>query len=137
MCAPALRRLLPRIGVKSESSRACAPGSHNVSRMTPQLIIDSNGGAAFEDGPDRGRVLIAGESTDNAYSLMELTVAARIGEVGFGPHLHRDIEELFVVRKGTLGVPARFRRNPSHGRRRGACAARGKARLPEHLGRSR
>ena len=70
--------------------------------MRPQLIIDSNGGTAFEDGPDRGRVLISGESTDNAYALMELTVAARGGEVGFGPHLHHDIEELFVVRRGTL-----------------------------------
>lgn len=63
---------------------------------------DSSGGAAFEDGLDRGRVLIAGESTDNAYSLMELTVAAREGDVGFGPHLHHDIDEVFVVRKGTL-----------------------------------
>ena len=102
MCPPALRRLLLRIGVKSESSGACPPGSHNVSRMRPQLIIDSNGGTAFEDGPDRGRVLISGESTDNAYALMELTVAERGGEVEFGPHLHHDIEELFVVRRGTL-----------------------------------
>lgn len=70
--------------------------------MRPQLIIDSNGGTAFEDGPDRGRVLISGESTDNAYSLMELTVAEREGDPGFGPHLHHDIEELFIVRKGAL-----------------------------------
>ena len=59
-------KMLPRMGVTSERPEAFAPGSHNVSRMTPQLIIDSNGGVAFEDGPDRGRVLIAGESTDNA-----------------------------------------------------------------------
>ncbi len=70
--------------------------------MTSELIVDSNGGAPFEDGLDRGRILIAGESTDNAYSLMELIVAARGGEVGFGPHLHHDIDEVFVVRKGTL-----------------------------------
>ena len=70
--------------------------------MTPQLIIDSIGGMSFEDGLDRGRILIAAESTDNAYSLMELTVASRGGEVGFGPHLHHEIEEVFVVRKGTL-----------------------------------
>jgi mannose-6-phosphate isomerase-like protein (cupin superfamily) len=88
--------------VTSESSGVSTPGSHSISRVTPELIIDSNGGVAFEDGPDRGRVLISGESTDNAYSLMELTVAIRGGEVGFGPHLHHDIEELFVVRKGTL-----------------------------------
>lgn len=70
--------------------------------MVPELIIDSGGGASFEDGPDRGRVLIAGESTDNVYSLMELTVAARGSEVGFGTHLHHDIDEVFVVRQGML-----------------------------------
>ncbi len=70
--------------------------------MTPSLIIQSSGGASFEDGPDHGRVLIAGESTDYAYSLMELTVAPREGDVGFGPHLHHDIDEVFVVRTGTL-----------------------------------
>ena len=70
--------------------------------MTSEFIIDSKGGASFEDGPDCGRVLIAGESTANVYSLMELTVAARGAEVGFGPHLHHDIDEVFVVRHGTL-----------------------------------
>ena len=70
--------------------------------MTISPIIPPNGGASFEDGPDRGRVLIPGESTDNAYSLMELTVAPRETDVGFGPHMHNDIDEVFVIRKGTL-----------------------------------
>ena len=70
--------------------------------MTPQLIVDSNGGFSFEDGLDRGRILIPGESTNNAYSLMELTVASHGSEVGFGPHLHHDIDEVFVVREGSL-----------------------------------
>ena len=70
--------------------------------MTPPLIVDPNGGVSFEDGLDRGRILIGGQSTDNACSLMELTVAARGGEVGFGPHLHHDIDEVFIVREGTL-----------------------------------
>lgn len=76
--------------------------SRNVARMTREFVIDAHGGASFEDGLDRGRVLIAGDSTDNVYSLMELTVAERGGEVGFGPHLHHDIDEVFVVREGTL-----------------------------------
>ena len=70
--------------------------------MTREFVIDANGGAWFEDGLDRGRVLIAGDSTDNVYSLMELTVAERGGEVGFGAHLHHDIDEVFVVRQGAL-----------------------------------
>lgn len=56
----------------------------------------------FEDGPDRGRVLISGESTNYAYSLMELTIAPRAADVGFGPHVHNDIEEVFYVRGGAL-----------------------------------
>jgi mannose-6-phosphate isomerase-like protein (cupin superfamily) len=90
------------MGARSESGRRECVGPHSVAAMTRSLIIHSNGGTSFEDGPDRGRVLIAGESTDNAYSLMELTVAPREPDVGFGPHLHLDINEVFVVRKGTL-----------------------------------
>ncbi len=33
---------------------------------------------------------------------MELTVAPQGTEVGFGPHVHNDIEEVFVVRSGAL-----------------------------------
>jgi mannose-6-phosphate isomerase-like protein (cupin superfamily) len=77
-------------------------GPHSVAAMTPSFIIQSNRGASFEDGPDHGRVLISGESTDYAYSLMELTVAPRGVDAGFGPHRHHDIDEVFVIRKGTL-----------------------------------
>jgi mannose-6-phosphate isomerase-like protein (cupin superfamily) len=70
--------------------------------MTGSPIDQASGGASFEDGPDHGRVLISGEATGNAYSLMELTVAPREANVGFGPHLHHDIHEVFVIRKGTL-----------------------------------
>jgi uncharacterized protein (TIGR03083 family) len=70
--------------------------------MADSLIVQANGGSSFEDGPDHGRVLIAGEATGNAYSLMELTVAPHAADVGFGPHLHHDIHEVFVVRRGTL-----------------------------------
>lgn len=61
-----------------------------------------NEGEPFEDGRDRGRVLISGESTNYTYSLMELTVAPQATDVGFGPHAHNDIEEVFVVRGGAL-----------------------------------
>jgi mannose-6-phosphate isomerase-like protein (cupin superfamily) len=70
--------------------------------MAGSLIVQANGGASFEDGPDHGRVLIAGEATGNAFSLMELTVAPREADVGFGPHLHHEIHEVFVVRRGAL-----------------------------------
>jgi mannose-6-phosphate isomerase-like protein (cupin superfamily) len=79
--------------------------SHSQSKVCEvksEYIIGADGGVAFEDGLDRGRVLISGESTGQAYSLMELTVASRGAEVGFGPHFHENIDEVFVVRKGTL-----------------------------------
>lgn len=58
----------------------------------------------FEDGPDRGRILVSGEETGGRWSLMTYEVAARpVGTpLGYGPHLHREIEETFVVESGRL-----------------------------------
>jgi len=39
--------------------------------VTTQLVIPADGGARFEDGPDRGRVLVFGHDTGGRYSLME------------------------------------------------------------------
>lgn len=72
--------------------------------MTPAdpRIIDSAGGTPFVDDGDHGRVLIPGAATDHAYSLMELTVAPRPEATALGPHRHHDIDEVFVVRRGTI-----------------------------------
>jgi mannose-6-phosphate isomerase-like protein (cupin superfamily) len=75
--------------------------------MSDAQIVGAAGGVAFEDAPDHGRVLVSGADTDGAYSLMELTVVSRAvtadhTDRDFGPHRHADIEELFVVREGTL-----------------------------------
>jgi mannose-6-phosphate isomerase-like protein (cupin superfamily) len=67
-------------------------------------VITTDGGVAFEDGADRGRILVFGHQTGGRYSLMEYVVAVRPTDapVEFGPHLHRDIEETFLVRRGSL-----------------------------------
>ena len=65
-------------------------------------IVDSSGGTPFEDDADHGRILIPGVATNNAYSLMELTVAPRAVDSGFGAHTHNDIDEVFVLRQGTI-----------------------------------
>ncbi len=70
--------------------------------MLNQLLTDSTGGLPFEDGPDHGRVLISGEATGNAYSLMEFTVAPSGENAGYGPHQHGEIDEVFVVRRGSI-----------------------------------
>ena len=71
--------------------------------MTKDLLITANSGVEFEDGADRGRVLVFGHQTAGRYSLMEYVVAPRSGgETGFGPHLHREIEETFLVQRGRL-----------------------------------
>jgi mannose-6-phosphate isomerase-like protein (cupin superfamily) len=72
--------------------------------MSGEHVIRADGGAAFEDGPDRGRVLVFGDDTGGRYSLMEYVVAARppVDEPDFGPHRHREIEETFLVRRGRL-----------------------------------
>jgi mannose-6-phosphate isomerase-like protein (cupin superfamily) len=68
------------------------------------VITASGGGVRFEDGDDRGRVLVFGRDTGGRYSLMEYVVAPRPPGAApqFGPHLHREIEETFLVRRGRL-----------------------------------
>jgi len=75
--------------------------------MDDAALITTADGVRFEDGADRGRVLVFGRDTGGRYALMEFVVAPRPplrpGESpDFGPHLHRDIEETFLVRRGTL-----------------------------------
>ncbi|HEY2706702.1 MAG TPA: cupin domain-containing protein [Caulobacteraceae bacterium] len=74
--------------------------------MRPEHVIRSAEGFPFEDGPDRGRVLVFGHQTGGRYSLMEFIVApkpaADRADVELGPHRHREIEETFLVRTGTL-----------------------------------
>lgn len=72
--------------------------------MQSSTYIPRDGGTAFEDGPDRGRVIVSGEQTGGLYSLMEYVVAARpAGEgPGYGAHRHAAIEETFWVRQGRL-----------------------------------
>jgi len=50
---------------------------------------------------------VFGHQTDGRYSLMEYIVAPRAPlpegtSPDYGPHLHRDIEETFLVRRGAL-----------------------------------
>lgn len=73
--------------------------------MSP--IVKAANGVSFMDGADRARILVFGRDTGGKYSLMEWIVGA--GEKlaagaprNYGPHLHREIEETFLVRKGTL-----------------------------------
>jgi mannose-6-phosphate isomerase-like protein (cupin superfamily) len=72
--------------------------------MTP-IVRKGDGQTAFEDGPDRGRILVFGRDTGGAYGLMEWTVAPAPPDNGppsYGAHLHRDCEETFLVRSGRL-----------------------------------
>ena len=72
--------------------------------MTSELAIPHDAGVRFEDGPDRGRVLVFGRDTAGRYSLMTYLVAPSVaGEpVTYGPHRHREIEETFLVQSGRL-----------------------------------
>ena len=75
--------------------------------MTSNTAVLTSGGTCFEDGEDRGRVLVFGRETAGRYSLMEYVVAPRQAPASaeppnFGPHRHHDIEETFLVRSGRL-----------------------------------
>ncbi len=65
------------------------------------MIVTTDGGLSFEDGPDRARIIVSGDDTGGRYSLMEWTVAPT-GETGFGPHRHGGCEETFLIRSGVL-----------------------------------
>jgi mannose-6-phosphate isomerase-like protein (cupin superfamily) len=70
-------------------------------------LVRASDGVAFEDGPDRGRVLVFGADTGGQHSLMEYRVAAseavdQTDRPNFGAHRHDDIEETFLVRSGAL-----------------------------------
>jgi quercetin dioxygenase-like cupin family protein len=72
--------------------------------MTSDEVIRDRDGAWFEDGPDRGRILVFGHQTGGRYSLMEYFLAPRmtVETPDFGPHRHLEIEETFLVRSGRL-----------------------------------
>ncbi len=66
-------------------------------------IVTAQDGVAFEDGPDRALILAFGRDTGGRYSLMEWSVApGPVPAQGYGPHLHREIEETFLIRSGRL-----------------------------------
>ena len=75
--------------------------------MTDDLVVRSDDGRTFKDAPDSGRIIISGVETAGAYSIMEITVAPRLkssepGDMKFGPHQHAAIEEVFIVRHGSI-----------------------------------
>ena len=70
--------------------------------MTETTHVSAEDGLAFEDGPDRGRILVSSQDTGGRYSLMEWTVAANTGPLSYGPHRHHQIEETFLIRSGHL-----------------------------------
>lgn len=68
------------------------------------MMIPAAGGTPFEDGPDRGRIIVSGRDTDGAYSLMEYVIApcSSGGPLNYGAHQHGAIEETFLVQEGSL-----------------------------------
>lgn len=70
------------------------------------VVVKNSAGMAFEDGDDRGRIIVSAASTNGAYSVMEWVVApavdAEATPAGFGPHQHGALEETFLVRSGEL-----------------------------------
>jgi mannose-6-phosphate isomerase-like protein (cupin superfamily) len=72
--------------------------------MNERAIVGRSDGVCFEDGADRGRVLAFGRDTGGRYGLMKFVVAPRdpAATPDFGPHLHRHLEETFLLRSGRL-----------------------------------
>ena len=75
-------------------------------RMILDGVVGAGDGVAFDDGDDRGRVIVSSAMTDGAYSVLEWVVAPSKDEGnvagGFGVHRHGSFEETFLVRGGEL-----------------------------------
>ena len=73
---------------------------------TVKTVVHKKASQCFEDGDDRGRVVISGDDTNGAYSVMEWRVApvhaASGSKEDYGIHLHRECEETFIVKSGSL-----------------------------------
>ena len=70
-------------------------------------FISHTGGTSFEDGDDHGRIIVSGDDTDGAYSLLEWTIGAGTkldpdGTRDYGMHLHGECEETFLIKSGSL-----------------------------------
>ena len=75
--------------------------------VNDDLVVRADNGRTFEDAPDNGRIIISGAETGGADSIMEINVAPRFksseaGDMRFGPHKHAAIEEVFIVRHGSI-----------------------------------
>jgi len=72
--------------------------------MTSAVITKAADGPAFEDGADRVRILVSGDQTGGAYSVMEWMVAPlpQDAQASFGAHRHGRYEETFFVLEGSL-----------------------------------
>ena len=75
--------------------------------MTSELAVRASDGVSFEDGGDRGRILVFGHETGGRYGLMEYLVSgdqavASDAATNFYPHRHNAIEETFLLRRGHL-----------------------------------
>jgi mannose-6-phosphate isomerase-like protein (cupin superfamily) len=75
--------------------------------MSDGLIVRRDESAWFEDGADRGRVIVPGSETNGAYSVMQWVIASTAstsprGDLEFGPHRHAGIEETFCIQSGSI-----------------------------------
>lgn len=71
-----------------------------------KTIVRRESSRYFEDGRDRARIVISGDETNGAYSIMEWRVASMPAqsksEADYGVHLHRECEETFLIKSGSL-----------------------------------
>ncbi len=70
-----------------------------------KTVVHRQASQYFEDGDDRARIVISGDETHGAYSIMEWRVAPALSEsepAEYGAHMHRECEETFLITSGAL-----------------------------------
>lgn len=92
-----------RLSVRSATKRAVV--QQNGIDVSDSRTIASLKSDWFEDGRDRARILVYGRETGFSYSVMEWILAASPNPESasdYGPHLHKNYEESFLVLNGSL-----------------------------------
>ncbi len=75
--------------------------------MEHRYLTRSDDGLFFEDGADRGRIIVSGASTDGRYSVLEWKVGTTVALNADEPrhyfcHRHFECEETFHIQSGSL-----------------------------------
>jgi len=109
---PALRKVVPRrrTPIRCAALEHPAVAERSLGKAgygDVGQVVRKAEGTHFELDGDHGRIVVSARDTSGQYSLMEFTVSPEAAGLanegsGYGAHLHRECEEVFLITSGSL-----------------------------------